>query len=116
MINNNSEFDVNAALTALDAQGKLGSDFVRAALVEKQARDLAASKEALIGVLQQASDNMERALINLRQTRKVEAAAKAQVLGLDAAHQELLRTGDVNKYSADVSAVIAAYSKALREA
>lgn len=112
----NNEFDVNAALTALDSQGKLGSDFVRAALVDKQARDLAAAKEALIGVLQQASANMERALVNLRHTRKVEAAAKAQVTGLDTAYQELLRTGDVNKYSADVAAVIAAYNKALREA
>jgi hypothetical protein len=40
---NNPEFNVDAALNALDAQGKLGSDLVRAALVEKQARDLEAA-------------------------------------------------------------------------
>jgi hypothetical protein len=113
-MNGNSEFNVDAALTSLDAQGKLGSDLVRAALVEKQARDLAAAKEAVIAVLAQASDNMERALRLLRDARKLEAAAKTQVVGLDTAHQAFLQHGDVNKYSLDVSTVIAAYNKSLR--
>jgi negative regulator of sigma E activity len=70
----------------------------------------------VINVLQQASENMELALLKLRHARKVEAASKAQVVGLGAAQEEFLRTGDVTKYSLDVSAVIAAYNKAIREA
>jgi riboflavin biosynthesis pyrimidine reductase len=105
MNTNSSTLNVDAALAALEKAGQVGSDFVRAALVEKQARDVAAAKEAVIAVLAQGQYNMDAALHKLRQARRHEAVCKAQVDGLDTAYQSFLQHGDVNKYSQEVDGV-----------